>query len=504
MRERMWAVLLVMGVAWLAVAWLVLRVDPGDVATAAGVVLLVAAVSEVLRALAGARTWWLAAGLAVLFAAAGVLVWVGVDSSYASTAAVVGGFLMVRGVADVTVAALLRETDRIWGFLLLLGVAEAALGVWTAAPAVRGDETLIVVLAGLAVARAAADLVGALQLWEGPPASLLDLPPERAAGVAGYSAGLTDFPDGVARYRSQGLAALSAPGGSGPGLVGLELAEPGSAGPGWGSAAGSDSGGPGPAGWGSAGQGAAGSGASGRASVPPGTAGGAAGGAGAGPVGAGQQGMGAVGGRQPGQVGGQPGAGVGGQGGGWPGGDQSSSFHDEVLRTTADLDTMLAMAGVTGTVTGAAAAAQHVDLPPVPDTPEGVLALPPAEPSAGPWTPGTPQWPSGAPMPDGSGPARPEESASQRPAEAAPETAWQRPPDPAWPPASPGVQSGGVAPSVGYDPAGRYPAAQPPPAQAWAGQSSDGTAGVVPDGTPDPQAAGTGDAAPRAGHRRAE
>jgi hypothetical protein len=50
---------------------------------------------------------------------------------------------------------------------------------------------------------------------------------------------------------------------------------------------------------------------------------------------------------------------------------QPGTFHDEVLRTTADLDVMLALAGVTGAAVGA-----HLpevdDLPEVPDTPEGV------------------------------------------------------------------------------------------------------------------------------------
>jgi hypothetical protein len=60
----------------------------------------------------------------------------------------------------------------------------------------------------------------------------------------------------------------------------------------------------------------------------------------------------------------------------------TGSFHEEVLRTTADLDAMLALAGVTGAaVPGAAAQAaadEHVE---VPDTAEGAEL--PAEASAG-------------------------------------------------------------------------------------------------------------------------
>ncbi len=45
------------------------------------------------------------------------------------------------------------------------------------------------------------------------------------------------------------------------------------------------------------------------------------------------------------------------------------TFHDEVVRTTKDLDTMIAQAGVTGT--GEAAHRIPANLPPVPDTPAG-------------------------------------------------------------------------------------------------------------------------------------
>ena len=46
---------------------------------------------------------------------------------------------------------------------------------------------------------------------------------------------------------------------------------------------------------------------------------------------------------------------------------RARSFHEEVLRTTKNLDSMIAQAGVTG----AGARTVPEDLPPVPDTPEG-------------------------------------------------------------------------------------------------------------------------------------
>jgi len=272
-RDGMWGFLLFAGVSWLAISWSVLRLEPTDIVQVAGPVVLFGALLEAVRALAGTRTWWLNAGLAVLFAATGGILLADSDSSFTTPAALVGWFLMVRGAADIAVSMMTRETDRIWGLLLVLGVAEAGLGFFAASPFARTADLMISVLAGLALGRGVADLVAALRLREAPRVSVLELPAERAAGVAGYSAGLTDFESEPARPRHRYRDTPRTPAATAMG----------------GAEAGSGSG----------------------------------------------------------------------------------SFHDEVLRTTADLDAMLALAGVTGAAV-AAGMAEHHDLPEVPDTPAGV------------------------------------------------------------------------------------------------------------------------------------
>jgi hypothetical protein len=79
-----------------------------------------------------------------------------------------------------------------------------------------------------------------------------------------------------------------------------------------------------------------------------------------------------TGGASPADAPGGPADGPGGHlaGGGPAAAASGDSFHDEVLRTTADLDAMLALAGVTGAAMGAHL--EDYELPPVPDTPEGV------------------------------------------------------------------------------------------------------------------------------------
>jgi hypothetical protein len=253
-RESMWGFLMFAGVAWLAIAWSVLRLEPVGVADVAGPVVLFGAVSEGVRALAGARTWWLNAGTAGLFAVTAAIILVDPGSDYATPASLVGWFLMVRGALDIAVSTLNRGVDRTWGLMMAIGVAQAALGFYAAGPLARTADPMILLLGGLGLLRAVADLVTALRLREvtGVRPDVLHLTPEREAGVAGYSAGRTDFE-----------------------------------------------------------------------TVP-----------------------------QPGRA-----------------RHRADSFHDDVVRTTADLDTILAQAGMTG---AAARPAVEHDLPPVPDTAEGV------------------------------------------------------------------------------------------------------------------------------------
>jgi uncharacterized membrane protein HdeD (DUF308 family) len=304
-RGVMWGLLMVSGVAWLAVAWSVLRLDPIDVGYVAGPVVLFGALTEALRALAGRSTWWLNAGMAVLFAVTGVILLAEQDSTYTTPSALIGWYLMVRGAADVAIAAMTRETDRIWGLLMVVGVLETGLGFFAAGPLARTADLVVVVLGALGVLRAVADLATALRLREAQVrAELLHLPPEREAGVAGYSAGLTDYetaPRRRSRHRATAaLSALSTPPAQTPEA------------PMW---------------------------PSGQATVATTTDQPAAGG------------MATAAGYTP---------------------AAGTSFHDEVVRTTADLDAMLALAGVTGA--GVGAKLTEFEAPEVPDTPEGVEA----------------------------------------------------------------------------------------------------------------------------------
>jgi uncharacterized membrane protein HdeD (DUF308 family) len=198
-RRGMWAFLVFAGVAWLALGWSVLRLEPPGIAAVTGSLIMFGALVEAVRACAAGRTWWLNAGMAVLFAATGAVLWAAGGSSPTTPVALAGWYLLVRGAADVAVPLMSRETERGWALVLVVGVLEVGLGFFAAGPYARTAEVVFVVVGALGVLRGVADLVGALEAREAPPADLLAMPPERAAGVAGYSAGRTDFAAGGQR-----------------------------------------------------------------------------------------------------------------------------------------------------------------------------------------------------------------------------------------------------------------------------------------------------------------
>ena len=210
LRASLWHFLLFAGVAWLAVAWSMLRLEPVDAVRVAGPVILFGAVSEALRALTGSARWGLHTGLAVLFAATGAVLILDEDASLATPVALVGWYLLVRGAADIALSTSARGADRSWGVMLVLGVMQLGLGFYAASSYARSPWIVVLLLAALAVVRAVADLVTALDLREAPVGRA---DRERVAGAAGYAAGLADYAAaatgraGRPRHRARGLLA---------------------------------------------------------------------------------------------------------------------------------------------------------------------------------------------------------------------------------------------------------------------------------------------------------
>jgi uncharacterized membrane protein HdeD (DUF308 family) len=130
-----WWLLLVTGVAWIVIAAVILRFDYGTVAAIAtlfGFFSFLAAANEVMVGAVSTRGWrvlhWL---LAVLFVIVGVFAFFRPDDTFVGLAAVMSFYFIFRGSFDIAMAFAASRAPG-WWVLLIVGVAELALGFWAA------------------------------------------------------------------------------------------------------------------------------------------------------------------------------------------------------------------------------------------------------------------------------------------------------------------------------------------------------------------------------------
>jgi uncharacterized membrane protein HdeD (DUF308 family) len=131
-----WWLLLVTGVAWVVIAVLILRFDYTTVAAIAvlfGVFCFAAAANEVMvSAVTSSRGWrilhWL---LAVLFIGVGVVAFFRPSDTFVGLAAVMSFYFVFRGAFDIATSFAASRVPS-WWVLLLVGIAEIAIGFWAA------------------------------------------------------------------------------------------------------------------------------------------------------------------------------------------------------------------------------------------------------------------------------------------------------------------------------------------------------------------------------------
>ena len=141
-----WWVLVVVGAAWIAVGFVVLRFDestPAVVSTVFGVVVLLAAVGEVLQAsvtTGGWRVWHVI--FAALLVVAAVLTFARPAETFVSLALFVGFYFVFAGTYDVIAGLFAIEVTPAWWLGMLSGIAQIVLGYLAS----RSFESSVVVL----------------------------------------------------------------------------------------------------------------------------------------------------------------------------------------------------------------------------------------------------------------------------------------------------------------------------------------------------------------------
>jgi uncharacterized membrane protein HdeD (DUF308 family) len=162
---RLWWIFLVIGTLWLLFAIMVFRFDWRSVSAISivfGVIMLAAALDEVLAAFAGGQSGWMVALRLVVAAALvviGVIAFIHPGNTFAALAAVMSFYFIIKGAFTIVVAIATRKHADLWWLLLLLGLAELLLGFWAAGDFGHRQILLIVWVGAVAFARGISAIV---------------------------------------------------------------------------------------------------------------------------------------------------------------------------------------------------------------------------------------------------------------------------------------------------------------------------------------------------------
>jgi uncharacterized membrane protein HdeD (DUF308 family) len=147
-----WWIFLVSGIAWLVFALLVFQWNYTTVYAISilfGIVALFAGVNEFFAITVSTTGWKIAHGiLGVLFVIAGIWALVHPHNAFATLAALMGFFLLVKGIFDLTVAFMTKGYFDLWWVQLMLGILEILFAFWVAG-SFRNKVILLVVYVGI-------------------------------------------------------------------------------------------------------------------------------------------------------------------------------------------------------------------------------------------------------------------------------------------------------------------------------------------------------------------
>jgi uncharacterized membrane protein HdeD (DUF308 family) len=131
---RYWWVLLLVGIAWLVIAWVVLRADVTSLATVGillGVLFIAAGLNEVLFASAVTSGWKiLHYAMAVIFLLGGLWAFIRPVNTFFALASVLGLILIFYGAFEIVRGVASRDENRFWWISLVTGILLILLAFW--------------------------------------------------------------------------------------------------------------------------------------------------------------------------------------------------------------------------------------------------------------------------------------------------------------------------------------------------------------------------------------
>jgi uncharacterized membrane protein HdeD (DUF308 family) len=168
-----WWLFMLTGLMWLVVALLVFRWSYTTVYAVSflfGVVALIAGVNELAEIAVSTPGWKVVRGiLGLLFVVAGIWALFRPHNAFTTLAALIGFFLLCKGVFDLLVVFIAKEEFDVWWFQLLMGIIEILLAFWVAGSFEKKVILLVVYVGIIALTRGISEIILALKLKRLPP-----------------------------------------------------------------------------------------------------------------------------------------------------------------------------------------------------------------------------------------------------------------------------------------------------------------------------------------------
>jgi len=163
-----WWLFLISGIAWLVFALIVFQWDYTTVYAISflfGVVVLFAGVNEFFQISVSTRGWKIVHGiLGVLFIILGIWALVHPHNAFATLAALIGFYFLIKGIFDLTVAFMTKDQFELWWLQLVVGIIEILLAFWVAGSFREKAILLVVYVLPVSLARGITELFLAFKL----------------------------------------------------------------------------------------------------------------------------------------------------------------------------------------------------------------------------------------------------------------------------------------------------------------------------------------------------
>jgi uncharacterized membrane protein HdeD (DUF308 family) len=165
-RGMFW-LLLIAGILWILLSFLVLQFTYRSIVAISvmiGLILFLAAATEIAL-LFVARGWkWLHVLLAVLFALGGIMSFAYPGQTFGTLALIFGWYLLIKGTFDFVMALFLRGSAPYWWVGIITGIAEIALAFWAVGYVGRSAALLALWVGIGALMRGVMTIVAAFQI----------------------------------------------------------------------------------------------------------------------------------------------------------------------------------------------------------------------------------------------------------------------------------------------------------------------------------------------------